>query len=125
MIHYSVKFFGKPSKADLKNLLEEQLKQYIGIIFRTAVKLSPVYSGAFRASWRVALNEPDETVSQGGSPENPALGAEFVWPTTYRFGDSIIVSNNQPYADLIEHGRLSEQAPAGVLKLAVIRANTL
>jgi hypothetical protein len=125
MIHYAVKFFGKPSKADLKNLLEEQLKQYIGVVFRTAVKLSPVYTGAFRASWRVSLNDVDESISRGGTPENPARGAEFVWPITYRLGDTIIISNNQPYADLIEYGRLSEQAPGGVLKLAVIRANAM
>lgn len=122
MISYSVKLSGMPTRADLENLLVKKVEQYIGIIFRTAVKLSPVYTGAFRASWRVSLNAPRSDVSEGYEPENPRQGAVFEWPSTFKLGDAVIVSNNQPYAELIEFGRLSEQAPSGVLRLAIARA---
>lgn len=122
MILYHAKSSGWPSKKDLEDLVEQPLKQYFGEIFRTAVKLSPVYTGAFRASWRISLNTPREDVTEGRNPDNPIRGASFHWPSDYRLGDTVIISNNQPYAELIEYGGLSLQAPAGVLRLAIAAA---
>jgi hypothetical protein len=122
VISISVKASGFPTKADLEALAEEEYKQLFGMIFRTAVKLSPVYSGAFRASWRVSFNEPREDVTDGYGPANPIRGATFRWPTGFKLGDTVIISNNQPYAELIEYGSWSKQAPYGVLRLAVAYA---
>jgi hypothetical protein len=122
MIKYSTKSFGWPSKRDLEDLLESELRTYIGSIFRYAVRFSPVYTGSFRASWRVALSAPDHSMTTGGSPQNPLPGAEFEWPPGYKLGYSVVISNNQPYAELIEYGHLSDQAPQGVLRLAIASA---
>jgi hypothetical protein len=122
MIEFSFNSSEWPEKKDLEELAEGQLKQYIGVIFRTAVKLSPVYSGAFRASWRVAFNEPREDVTPGRDPSTPTRGAAFRWPDGFKLGYTVYVSNNQPYAELIEYGGLSKQAPSGVLRLAVATA---
>lgn len=123
MIEFSVKSSGWPQPKDLEDLFEESLKQYIGSIFRFAVKFSPVYKGDYRASWRVSFNEPREDTTVGGNPESPLRGAAFRWPTGFKIGYTVYVSNNVPYADLIEYGGLSRQRPEGVLRLAVAQAN--
>lgn len=114
-----------PTKEGLEEIAEKEIKGIAGTIFRTAVKLSPVYSGAFRASWRISLNEPREDVTKGRGPENPIRGASFRWPSGFKLGDLVIISNNQPYAELIEYAGWSNQAPYGVLRLAVATAQIL
>lgn len=113
---------GWPTKKELLEIAEEGVKDFAGQIFRSAVKLSPVYSGAFRASWRVSFNEPRYDVTAGGTPEVPRRGAAFRWPSGFQLGDLVIISNNQPYAELIEYAGWSDQAPYGVLRLAVAQA---
>lgn len=108
-----------PSAKDLGEFAESSIKQISGDIFRAAVKLSPVYSGAFRASWRVAFNGAREDVTAGRGPTNPIRGASFRWPTGFKLGDMVVISNNQPYAELIEYAAWSSQAPYGVLNLAI------
>ena len=59
-----------PTQKALEELAEKEVKEIAGTIFRTAVKLSPVYSGAFRASWRISFNELREDVTEGRPPPN-------------------------------------------------------
>ena len=114
-----------PTKEALEEIAEKEIKEIAGTIFRAAVKLSPVYSGAFRASWRISLNEPREDVTKGRGPESPIRGASFRWPSGFKLGDLVIISNNLPYAELIEYAGWSNQAPYGVLRLAVATAQIL
>lgn len=114
-----------PTKEALEEIAEKDIKEIAGTIFRAAVKLSPVYSGAFRASWRISLNEPREDVTKGRGPESPIRGASFRWPGGFKLGDLVIISNNLPYAELIEYAGWSNQAPYGVLRLAVATAQIL
>ena len=118
MISMSTQSSGWFSQKDLEDLAEAEIKQLIGTIFRSAVKLSPVYTGAFRASWRVSFNEAREDVTAGFIPQAPIRGAAFRWPRGFKLGDDIIISNNQPYAERLENG-WSKQAPYGVLQLSV------
>lgn len=113
---------GWPTRKQLFEIAEEGVKEFAGVVFRTAVKLSPVYSGAFRASWRVSFNEPRYDVTAGGLASAPIRGAAFRWPAGFQLGDLVIISNNQPYAELIEYAGWSNQAPQGVLRLAVLQA---
>lgn len=108
-----------PTKKELDEIAEAEFKKITGDIFRAAVKLSPVYSGAFRASWRVAFNGAREDVTNGRPPPNPIRGAAFKWPAGFKLGDTIVISNNQPYAELIEYAGWSNQAPYGVLRVAI------
>lgn len=121
MITYSTKSSGWPTERDLNDLAEAEIKEMMGTIFRTAVKLSPVLTGAFRASWRVAFNEARTDVTKGYVPEAPIRGAYFSWPKGFKLGDTVIISNSQPYAEKLEMGS-SSQAPFGVLNLAVLAA---
>lgn len=118
MISFSTKSSGWPTDKDLNDLAETEIKEIMGTIFRTAVKLSPVRTGAFRASWRTSFNEAREDVTAGYVPEAPIRGAYFRWPKGFKLGDVVIISNNQPYAELLEYG-YSSQAPYGVLGLAI------
>lgn len=118
MIKVSAKSSGWPTMTDLEDLAESEVRDIAGQIFRAAVRFSPVYSGAFRASWRVSFNVPRQDTTPGRSQVAPIRGAAFRWPTGFKLGDDVIISNNLPYATLIEEGS-SKQAPYGVLKLAV------
>jgi hypothetical protein len=119
MIYVTSISSGWPTKKQLDEIAETECKRIAGDIFRAAVKLSPVYSGAFRASWRIAFNEPRYDVTDGRGPLNPIRGAAFRWPAGFQLGDMIIISNNQPYAELIEYAGWSNQAPYGVLRVAI------
>ena len=118
MIGISTKSSGWPTEKDLNDLAEAEVKEIIGDFFRLVVKLSPVYSGAFRASWRVSFNEMRTDVTEGYTPASPIRGAAFRWPKGFKLGDTVIVSNNQPYAEGLEYGA-SNQAPYGVVRVAL------
>lgn len=118
MISYAVKSSGWPSQEDLEDLAEDGVKELAGRIFRAAVRFSPVYTGAFRASWRVSFGEARTDVTAGYAPEAPIRGAYFRWPRGFKLGMDVVISNNQPYAEFLEDGG-SSQAPGGVLRVAV------
>lgn len=76
---------------------------------------SPVDTGRFRGNWRVGINvvhdsEIDRNAKQGGLADEQATIA------TAKFGDTINITNNLPYAKRLEDG-WSQQAPNGVLSL--------
>lgn len=121
MISMTVQSSGWPSEQDLNDLAEAGVKEVARIIFETAVKLSPVYTGSFRASWRIAFQSPDPSVTDWPFPLLPIGGARFEWPSGFKLGMDVIISNNQPYAERIEYG-WSNQAPLGVMRLAVAAA---
>lgn len=87
-------------------------------IFEACVKLSPVDSGAYRASWNVSENEPvfiyaGKPIERGvvlKPPSLPRLSTKF-----YR---KFYVTNGAPYALRLENG-WSGQAPYGVLRQAI------
>lgn len=106
-----------PSLEELEEIAEDQVKDIAGDIFRACVQLSPVYTGQYRASWRVSFNEAREDITPGGLPQSPIRGASFRWPSGFHLGDTVVVSNNVEYAERIEHG-WSNQAPFGVLNVA-------
>jgi hypothetical protein len=122
MIDFSVETSEWLTKEDLEASAEAEIKEYIGTIFRASVRLSPVYTGSFRASWRVSLNAPREDVTVRKDPANPLRGAAFRWPPGFKLGDDVYISNNLPYAHLIEYEGWSKQAPFGVLRVAVALA---
>lgn len=121
MIKMDVKSSGWPKKQDLDDLAEHHTQALSRKIFETCVKLSPVLTGSFRASWRISLNSPDHSVTNWPNVGFPIAGAKFHWPSGFKLGDTVVISNSQPYADEIEHGS-SKQAPFGIVRLAVAAA---
>jgi hypothetical protein len=107
------------TKKDLDEIAEEGCKEISGRIFRAAVSFSPVFTGAFRASWRIAFNEPRYDVTAGRTPFDSIRGAAFRWPSGFKLGDDIIISNNQPYADRVEYFGWPGVPPYAPLRLAL------
>jgi hypothetical protein len=75
---------------------------------------SPVDTGRFRASWTLAVGQPDPSVAAAAQAGNvatpePRIPAITVGATYYH-------ANSLPYARRIEYG-WSKQAPSGVVRL--------
>ena len=107
-----------PSDTDLEAKAVSQLKRFVGAIFDGVVKRSPVYTGSFRASWLVSFGTPSYNEVNGTNSLIPLAPPTFVWPDNYRLGQSIYVTNGQPYAQRLEYG-WSQQAPQGVIRVTL------
>jgi hypothetical protein len=88
------------------------------------LRRSPVDTGRFRGSWRVAVNTIDDGVEDPReSKSSVAQGSSAVGEELLQLGkvaevtasDVIHISNNLPYADVLEKGS-SDQAPNGILE---------
>ena len=81
------------------------------------LRRSPVRTGRFRGSWRVAKKTPDLSVapvgSSGGGGASPS-GDQVAKIESITILDTVHISNNLPYAEALERGS-SAQAPAGIL----------
>lgn len=84
-------------------------------VFNLCVQISPIFTGGYRASWRISEGGPANyyvgrqipgTVLP--PPSQPTLSTLFYRP--------FYVSNGSPYAALIEKG-WSNQAPNGVMRV--------
>jgi hypothetical protein len=90
---------------------------------RGVVQRTPVDTGRCRASWRVAINQADASVEpeikKGKDQPAPVDASAVIGEgsgiiAAAKFGDSIYITNNLPYAPALEQGH-SQQAPAGML----------
>jgi len=115
---------------------------------RLVMKKSPVDTGRFRANWRVGINSADLTtlevadipgdqinpegkegtsINVKGPPDGGGEGsavpdglAQDAVRNLAKWGDSIFISNNLPYADPLENGGHSQQAPNGMLMISFL-----
>lgn len=79
---------------------------------------SPVRTGRFRGSWRVAAGSPDMSVDPPGSKaggESPS-GGQLSTIAALTIADVVRITNNLDYAEKLEGGS-STQAPAGVFSV--------
>lgn len=103
----------------IKRGVRQRYVNYAERLFGEFVARSPVYTGSFRASWRVSVNGIDESITKGGSPEAPLPAPVFPGiPKHFKLGDTVVISNSQPYALRLENG-WSKQAPAGIVKVTL------
>lgn len=87
-------------------------------IFDGVVEKSPVRTGSFRASWNVTVNQADESIVRGGSPEYP-LRAPVFPKLSIKPGDKIIINNSTVYGPKLENG-YSDQAPLGMVSVTLV-----
>lgn len=97
--------------------------------YRDVLVRSPVLTGRYRGSHRISVNRVDTSFLSGVGPRDvaahgqPPTGFEIATAlqrlADFRFGDTIHISNNLPYALPLERGH-SRQAPAGVYALAFL-----
>jgi len=76
------------------------------------IKRTPVDTGRLRGNWFSSINAPIKKVD--GSSEGYSSTVAKA-----KLGNTIFFVNNLPYAQVIEHGDYSEQAPNGMVKVTV------
>lgn len=74
-------------------------------LFSQIVTRTPVDTGRLRGNWQAGINSPADS---GG---DSAIGA-------LTLGDTVFITNNLPYAQVIESGS-SKQAPNGMVAVTI------
>lgn len=116
------------------------VKKIVLEVFSRAMMKSPVDTGRFRANWMVGIGASDESIVEveetdaHGSVSPSAMSRGQQKLASLAFGVPVHVSNNLPYAGIIENGGYplnpkggdgktingySTQAPQGVLGISV------
>ena len=98
-------------------------------LLQEVVMRSPVDTGRYRANWLVTINKPStrelvrfksrNAALQRGVGFDPIIEAGLRVLRRVRPGQDIWITNNVPYAERIEFGSWSKQAPQGVLNVAL------
>jgi hypothetical protein len=87
-------------------------------LFNYCVSISPVDTGAYRASWFISEGEPEYKwvgrQPRGSSPLPPPVAPKL----STKFYRKFFVTNGAPYAVRLENG-WSGQAPQGILRQAL------
>ena len=85
------------------------------------MKATPVDTGLLRSSWFVGIgSEPTAKASQADSGAN-ARGQAATTMAAFKWGQTVYLTNNLPYANFIEFGGSTVKAPAGMLRVTVAR----
>jgi len=108
------KFNEKAQKAATKIFRGSALEIFKAIILRT-----PVDTGRLRGNWFSTINSPSSEISDSASGTR-SLGEAVTTTRQAKLGDSIYLINNLPYAEIIESGRGSNQAPRGMVGITVL-----
>ncbi|WP_336016073.1 HK97 gp10 family phage protein [Acinetobacter pittii] len=95
---------------DVVKNAEDQVKKITMDTVQSLVNLSPVDTGAYRASHIVSIGSGDYGVR---GPETNAVQDAAIQAVKFKLGSLIYIQNNQPYAERLENG-WSDQAPLGI-----------
>lgn len=141
----TLKQFAKYAERDLPPKYAKVLNQIQRVvaldIYADILHRSPVDTGRYRGNWSVAVNSPPrwviEEVDGQQPPKKPGEPARTRRPANRKEkgaasgviaqaqkpSDVIWLSNNLPYAEVLERGRIgnrgSVQAPEGVAQVAI------
>ena len=105
-------------------------------LFSAIVESSPVDEGRFRGNWFATGVTPSSKVTENRDPKGDKTISAIVDKINgLKEWDFFTVTNNLPYSEVIEFGGypdgpntiggFSKQAPAGVLRVNVLRFNSL
>lgn len=87
--------------------------------FNLLVQYSPVDTGSFRASWRVAINRVDRTITTSADRANALPAPKFPQLRGFRPGDKINITNSQPYGPYLELGT-PKMVPIGMVRRTMV-----
>ena len=118
MLNVRVRIRKWPNKKLLTDKVVTQIQRYVGDIFNGVVTRSPVLTGSFRASWNVSFDTPVYAKITSKNTVTPLPAPTFVWPSGYQLGQSVHITNGQPYAQRLEYG-WSSQAPLGIVRVTL------
>ena len=96
-------------------------KSFIGLS-SDIIKDTPVDKGTLRANCFPAVNKFDDSTTKATDKSGAgAIANVRDEANRYRLGDTLTLSNNLPYAQRIEFEGWSKKAPAGMVRINVIR----
>lgn len=104
----------------VENVTLETFRLSVNEAFVSTVNNTPVDKGQARNSWFVNLGGTNggEGARPGKQSGQDSINAIYAETEKLRLGDSILLYSNLPYIERLEDG-YSDQAPSGMVKLAV------
>ena len=133
----------KAGLVEIREQAQEVLVDTALEIMRDTVMATPVDNGALRSNWRMAVDSTDTDYDEShvkgeGMTAATTLAAKIKSDGT-QF-DHIAISNNLPYAKVVEYGGYpnppktdsgktvggySKQAPKGMLRISLLKFNSI
>lgn len=104
---------------DVNLSIQKRTLEVANAIFEGVVDRSPVFTGNFRASWRMSHTIEDLSISDGGSSESPLPAPRTPSLANLPKIPIIFITNAQPYALRLEYG-WSKQAPSGIVRSTLL-----
>lgn len=116
---------------------ETVMRQVSFKLFSAIIKASPVDTGRFRMNWQATYSTPATGVINSFDPTgSAAIGAMSTVVLNNPFWFDFVLTNNLPYANVIEYGGYpgdgpntsggySRQAPQGVVRVNMVRFQQL
>ncbi|MGQ1272526.1 HK97 gp10 family phage protein [Acinetobacter baumannii] len=98
---------------DVAKSVQDQVKKITMDTVQSLVNLSPVDTGAYRASHIVSIGSADFGVR---GPETNPIQDAAIQAVKFKLGNLVYIQNNQPYVERLENG-WSDQAPQGIYGL--------
>ncbi|MDW3028443.1 HK97 gp10 family phage protein [Acinetobacter baumannii] len=98
---------------DVAKSVQDQVKKITMDAVQSLVNLTPVDTGAYRASHIVSIGSGDYGIRE---PETNAVQDAAIQAVKIKLGNLVYIQNNQPYAERLENG-WSDQAPQGIYGL--------
>ncbi len=95
---------------DVTKSEEDKVKKITMDAIQSLVVLSPVDTGAYRASHIVSIGSGDYGVR---GPETNAIQDAAIQAIKFKLGNLVYIQNNKAYAERLEDG-WSDQAPLGI-----------
>jgi hypothetical protein len=116
----------KKFAAKTKRKENQLIRKFCLDLFGDVVQRSPVDTGRFKSNWQPAIGAAASGVlddeDKSGAKTKAKIGQSV---SGAKVGDKIFLVNNLPYAQRLESGWWSTQAPRGMVGLAVKRAQSI
>ena len=97
---------------DVAKSVQDQVKKITMDAVQSLVNLTPVDTGAYRASHIVSIGSGDYGIRE---PETNAVQDAAIQAVKFKLGNLVYIQNNKAYAERLEDG-WSDQAPQGIYK---------
>ena len=104
---------------------EQVIKKSIAKLANDIIMSTPVDTGQLRANWNVSLGSPNTEAALGKTDRSGVATSNRIESNLEKFNvkrnSKIFLSNNLNYATRIEFGHHSQQAPAGMVRINIIK----
>lgn len=101
------------------------VKKVVLEMFTRVMKRTPVDTGNARVNWEIGVNEIKSTVATAAAIEGEhqvsaqALLAGLSELSTFKAGQTVYITNNVEYIQILEDGGSKDQSPQGMVAITV------